>query len=55
MEANNSWYRFWYDLKNSAFQYDLRMAKYPFDVRFWLTVSYKRWFRVYFKILCSLC
>jgi len=25
----------------------------PFDVRFWLTVSYKRLFRVYFKRLCS--
>jgi len=29
------------------------MVKYPFVVRFWLTVSYKRWFRVYFKSLYS--
>mgnify|MGYP007091381611 CR=1 FL=1 len=26
----------------SNFQYVQRMAKYPCDVRFWLTVSYKR-------------
>jgi len=31
---NNPRYRFWYDLKNSAFQYDQSMAKYPFDIRF---------------------
>jgi len=42
MGANNSRYRFWYDLENSAFQYNQRMSKYPFDVRFWVTVSYKR-------------
>jgi len=53
MGANNLRYRFWYALKNSAFQYDQRMAKYPFDGHFWLTVSYKWWFKVYFKSLCS--
>ena len=48
---NKSRCRFWYDLKNRPFQYNHRMTKYPFDVRFWLTVSYKRWFRVYFNSL----
>jgi len=41
MGANNSRYRIWYELKNSAFQYDQRMVKYPFHVRFLLTVFYK--------------